>query len=768
MLPPPLPPDEPERLGALRSYGVLDSEPEGPYDEITALAALICEAPFSMITLVDEDRQWFKSRQGWAVEASDRAISFCAHTILGPDILVVPDAAEDPRFADNPSVRDSPGVRFYAGAPLVTPEGQALGSLCVVDLVPRTLTADQVQALRVLRNQVMTLLELRRKSRRLDLSNEIVNSLPGVFYLFDGEGRFLRWNRQFQEVTGYSHEEVARLRPLDLFRGADRTHIAERIRRVFESGSAEAEAELVGKDGKATPHLFSGRLLEIDGEPCLTGMGIDVSRRQEIETERERLFNLSRDPFCMVAFDGTVLDVNPAWADVVGQSRESLVGRPFMESIHPADRERTLLEFERNLAGSETGTFLNRYRHHDGSWRWFSWTTSIDFRREIIYGTGRDVTEEREAAEALRKSEERYRTVVESARDAMVILAPDGTIASVNRAFETITGWPGEAWLGRPHEELLLPEDLPLAREVFGKMDSSEAMPVFELRVVAEDGEAIPMEIKAAAFEPEDRQRWAILVARDIRSRKALDERLGRVHRLDAVGRLAAGIAHDFSNVLGVVRMESALLLQRAGTPPEFEEGLRHIHAAAEQGVDLTGRLMALSRKRDLKLLPLDLNEAIERFLPMLRKLVRNSATVSASLSPEPSVVLGDGGMLEQVFMNLAINASDAMPGGGAVVISTARVRIDEQTAARYPNARSGPYCRLSVSDTGTGIDPRDLPRIFEPLFTTKAEGEGTGLGLATVFSIVRQHAGWLDVETEPGRGTTFHLFFPAMGVAPS
>jgi len=763
MLPPPTPPDEPDRLRALRSYGVLDTGPEGPYDEITSLAALICEAPFSLITLVDEDRQWFKSRHGWAEAESERAISFCAHAMLEPDLLVVPDTTEDPRFASNPSVTAPPGVRFYAGVPLVTPEGQPLGTLCVMDQVPRTLTPDQAQALRVLRTHVMTLLELRRSSRRLDVSNEILNSLPGVFYLFNREGRLLRWNRQLEDVTGYTHEEIAGLRPLELFRGADRKHVEERIGKVFETGSAEVEAELVGKDGQATAHYFTGRLIDIEGEPCLSGMGIDVTRRRELESERERLFALSKDPLCMVSFEGTLLDVNPAWASALGYARTDMIGRAFQDFLHPDDLERSALEFERNLAGSETGTFTNRNRHRDGSWRWVSWTTSIDHGRGIIYGTGRDVTVERAAAEALRKSEERYRTVVESARDAMVILDPDGSIASVNRAFEHITGWPGDACRGRPFGELLLPDDLALATEVLGKLESTEVMPVFELRVISADAEAIPMEIKAAAFEPEDRQRRVLLVARDVRSRKALDERLRRVQRLDAVGRLAAGIAHDFRNILGVVQMESQLLMREPATATETEDGLRNISAAAEQGVGLTGRLMALSRKRDLQLVALDLNDAIERFVPMLWRLVRKSCDVNATLSPDPTVVLGDAGMLEQVLMNLTINAADAMPSGGTVVISTAPVWIDEQTAARYPDARSGPHVRVTVADSGTGIDPRDLPRIFEPLFTTKAEGEGTGLGLATVYSIVQQHAGWLDVETEPGKGTAFHVFLPAL-----
>lgn len=766
MEPPPIPSDEQERLKALESYSVLDTGPEASFDQTTALAALVCEVPFSLITLVDEDRQWFKSQQGWDVEESERSISFCAHAIAEPDLMVVPDAREDPRFRDNPDVIGGPEIRFYAGAPLVNPEGHAVGTLCVLDRVPRTLTPDQEQALRVLRSHVMTLLELRRSSRRLDLTDEILNSLPGVFYVFDRNRRFLRWNRRFQEVSGYSAEELVDLDPLDLFRGADRDHIGERIREVFEVGRGEAQAELVARDGTATAHYFTGRLLELEGEPCLVGMGVDISRRQELERERDQLFNVLPDLLCVLGFDGRFRDVNPAWERVLGYSREELLDRPFTDFIHPEDRGPTQAEFEANVEGSDTGNFENRYRHSNGTWRWMSWSSSVDRGRGLIYGVARDVTGEREVATALRKSEERYRILVESARDAILTLAPDGTIESVNQAFEAITGWAKEAWLGRSYEELLDPGARPLGRELFGKLDRDEEMPVFEVSVIAEGGGRVPVEIKAASLEWTGGERGVLLVARDVRDRKALDDRLRRVQRLDAVGRLAAGVAHDFNNVLGVIRVEADLLLGEDGLPEEVADGLGHIREAVGRGVGLAERLMTLSRNRARELRPLELNEVVEGFTSMLHRLVKTGCTVEMKLADESTAIRGDPAILEQALMNLAINASDAMPEGGTLTLSTAPVEVGEELAARHPGARPGRYVHLSVTDTGTGIAPGDLDRIFEPLFTTKEEGEGTGLGLPTVYTAVKQHRGWLDVESELGQGTTFHLYFPEGGAA--
>lgn len=240
-----------------------------------------------------------------------------------------------------------------------------------------------------------------------------------------------------------------------------------------------------------------------------------------------------------------------------------------------------------------------------------------------------------------------------------------------------------------------------------------------------------------------------------------MDERLRRIQRLDAVGRMSVGVAHDFNNVLTVVQGEAEMLLGGEHLSSDLEEGLRHIQVAAEQGVELTGRLLSLGRGRDLSLKRHDLNEIARRFVPMLERLVKQSCTVELELCPSPALLDADERMLERVLMNLVMNAADAMREGGGVGLSTSLAAVDEETAARYPDAHSGRYVRLSVTDTGTGIPPGDLPQIFEPLFTTKEEGQGTGLGLATVYSIVRQHGGWMDVESELGRGSTFHAYLP-------
>jgi PAS domain S-box-containing protein len=763
MKPPPRSPDEPDRLKALWSYDVLDTEAEEPYDQTTALASLICGAPFSLITLVDGNRQWFKSRFGWAVKESERAISFCAHAIHEADIMVVPDATKDDRFRDNPDVTGGAGIRFYAGAPLINPEGYALGTLCVVDRVPRDLTPDQKQALRVLRTHVMTLLELRRSKRRLFLSDEILNSLPGVFYIFNQEGRFLRWNRRFEEVTGCTSEEFAKHHPLDFFRGQDRELIGERIGKVFEEGAADAEAEIVARDGTAVAHYFTGRALELEGETCLIGMGVDIGRRRELEVERERLFNVSPDPLCILGFDGLFRDVNPSWERVLGYSREELLGRSFLEFLHPDDRDSSLKPFEEARKGVRIHGFENRYLHRDGGWRWFSWTSNVDLERCVVYGLARDVTKDKEVAEALRQSEERYRSLVESAQDAILTLSSDGTITSANPEFETITGWQRELWIGRPYKDLLHPDDLPLAMEVLGKLERDEAMLMVEVRVIGKAGVEIPVEVKASRITIKEGELQILLVARDVRQRKDLDDRILRINRLDAGGRLAAGVAHDFNNLLMVIQGNTDLLLADRTLSEDTARGLRQIRDAGNRGAALVQRLMGLTRMPETQFKAVEVNQVVEGFTSMLDRLLKKSFETVLDLCPDPTKVQADSGMLEQVLMNLVVNARDAMPDGGVLTITTRQCKVDEQMARAYRAAHAGLYIRLSVKDTGTGIPLKDQVRIFEPLFTTKKEGEGTGLGLATVHIILQQHGGWVDLESELGAGATFHVYLPAL-----
>jgi PAS domain S-box-containing protein len=287
--------DEARRLEALRRYAVLDTEPEADFDDLVRLATQICDVPMALISLVDECRQWFKAAVGITIPETPREISFCTHALQQRALLIVPDTMQDKRFRHSPLVTGDLGIRFYAGAPLVNADGAVLGTLCVMDRVPRTLTAAQEETLRVLARQVMAQFELRHRENEqrravaaLALSEKafsdmMIESMPGVLYFYDDQGRFLRWNRTFEKVTGYTGEEIARMHPRDFFAPENRPALEERIAEVFVQGESWLEAPFVAKDGRSTPYYITGRRVEFRGQTCLVGVGIDITQRKEAE-----------------------------------------------------------------------------------------------------------------------------------------------------------------------------------------------------------------------------------------------------------------------------------------------------------------------------------------------------------------------------------------------------------------------------------------------------------------------------------------------------
>jgi signal transduction histidine kinase/CheY-like chemotaxis protein/HAMP domain-containing protein len=242
----------------------------------------------------------------------------------------------------------------------------------------------------------------------------------------------------------------------------------------------------------------------------------------------------------------------------------------------------------------------------------------------------------------------------------------------------------------------------------------------------------------------------------------SLEAQLRQSQKMESVGQLAAGVAHDFNNMLTIIQGHSSALLARKDLPEPISEPIQTVYFAAERAASLTRQLLMFSRKNVMQSQPLDLRETVGQMGKMLHRLIGETITLQFHAPEELPVVLGDSGMIEQVLMNLAVNARDAMSGGGTLSIVAEAWQVDETYLELHPEAHIGKFVRLRVSDTGTGMDTKTLAHIFEPFFTTKEVGKGTGLGLATVYGIVKQHDGWVEVTSEPGRGTTFDLFFPA------
>ena len=265
------------------------------------------------------------------------------------------------------------------------------------------------------------------------------------------------------------------------------------------------------------------------------------------------------------------------------------------------------------------------------------------------------------------------------------------------------------------------------------------------------------------SFHPMLASRVVHCYAEDITERLNLEEQLRQSQKMESVGQLAAGVAHDFNNMLTIIQGHSSALLAKPSLPSEIADPVQAVFFAAERAARLTRQLLMFSRKNIMQLNPLDLREVVGNMNKMIERLISENITLEFQSPEKLPLVQGDAGMIEQVVMNLAVNARDAMPSGGTLAVSLATVSIDAIFAETHPQARVGRFVRLRVSDTGCGMDAATLSHVFEPFFTTKEIGKGTGLGLATVYGIVKQHEGWVEVSSEPGKGSTFDILFPAI-----
>jgi len=370
----------------------------------------------------------------------------------------------------------------------------------------------------------------------------------------------------------------------------------------------------------------------------------------------------------------------------------------------------------------------------------------------------------RQAEDALRQSEERFREMAEYIREMFWSASTDGRqIHYVSPAYEQIWKLPLAGLYARPLSwlEQIWLEDKPRvvrARELVGHGTAYS----LEYRILQPDGTCRWIEEHGYPVRgPLGQVERMVGVSLDITERKQLEEQLQQAQKIDAIGQLAGGIAHDFSNVLTVINGYSNLLLDNHILPPAVAESLKHIYVAGGRAANLTRQLLIFSRKSFAHHQSIDLNEVIDVVTAMLTRMIGEHIRLELDLAHPLPRIFADTSMLEQILMNLVVNARDAMPKGGSLVISTGSCETTAADCKRNPEAQPGAHAWLSVQDTGCGIPPEVLPRIFEPFFTTKEEGKGTGLGLANVFSIAKQHQGWVEVESEVGAGTLFRVFLP-------
>jgi two-component system, cell cycle sensor histidine kinase and response regulator CckA len=500
----------------------------------------------------------------------------------------------------------------------------------------------------------------------------------------------------------------------------------------------------------------------------------EKTRAEAALRDSERRFRAlvenSSDGFALVGPDGTYIYSSPASNGVLGYTPKELVGRNFFELIHSTDLKSAREVFTQLLR--EPGRVLAghfRFHHKNGCWRWVQVVGKnllADPSVGAVVINYRDVTESKRADDEVAASEERFRKAFNASPEPMTISQwPEGRFVDCNERFLRITGYRREEVIGRTDTEVGFwpkPEDRARCMALLEKHAR-----VIELEVLfgAKSGEERTGLYSAEVIEIRGQQ-CVLAVMKDVTEHRSLEEQLRLSQKMEAVGQLAGGVAHDFNNLLTVILGYCILLLKDLGPEDSRRAPLEGINKAAERAAALTQQLLAFSRRELLAPRVLDLNAVVADMDKLLLRLIGENIELLTVLVPELGLVKADPGQIEQVIMNLVVNARDAMPTGGKLIIETAEVELDEAYARRHPAVEPGPYVMLAVSDTGHGMDEDTRARVFEPFFTTKEMGKGTGLGLAVVYEILKRSGGSVWVYSEPGLGTTFKAYLPKVEAA--
>jgi two-component system cell cycle sensor histidine kinase/response regulator CckA len=1081
----PLPSSEAGRLDRLRRYEILDTSPERDFDDITLLASHICGTPIAMISLIDENRQWFKSKIGITESETSREIAFCAHGILQPDVFVIEDAMADERFASNPLVTGKPGIRFYAGSPLITPDGHALGMLSVEDRVPRELDADQKAGLKALSRQVVAQLELRRTISQLKQT----------------EGSLLEHSRlaALQGDVGSALIQGGPLmRMLQLCSEAIVKHLGAAFARIWTLNQEQTVLELQASAGLYThldgPHSrvpvgkFKIGLIakerkpqltnQLIGDPCVgdqdwakregmvafagyplivedrvlgvvamfaqhelaqitlsalaaiannIALGIEGKRAEQALRESgekfQQLADNIADAFWIRSPDmSEVHYISPAFERIWGRSMQSLYANPerWADFIFAEDRERVLGAFAALTAGASSLDIEYRIVRPEGEIRWIrvrAWhvrdaldklirhtgiVTDIterkrvaeelreserrfsdmlrnlelvsvmldrdmritwcndhllrltDWRREDVIGRdwfelfippeifsevrrvhaallddqpaawhyeneilirsgtrrlirwnnsvlrsasgdvigtasiGEDITERRQAEAALQSSEARTKAIVQSSLDCIIVINHEGNVLEFNPAAEKVFGLKRCDVLGRELAEVIIPQSLREGHRqglahylatgeahVIGKRvemtalrsDGShfpvelaitrmgtETPPTFtgfirditerkhaeaardrlvailesttdlvsisdpegnllylnrsgrdlmgvgphedisrtdiaqflpnpathpiltegiptavrlgiwsgETILLSRHGLEVPIsQVILAHKSPDGELEFLSTIVRDITERKRLEAQLFQSQKMETVGKLAGGVAHEFNSILTAIIGQSELLLQDLPSGSPLTESATEINRAASRAATLTRQLLAYGRKQILQPEILDLNAVLSSMEGVIRHLMGGHSEIRIVPAANLKTVKADPGQIEQVIMNMVMNAADAMPLGGKLTLETGNITWDDEYVGRFPELKPGDYIMLSITDTGRGMSEEVKARIFEPFFTTKSVGQGMGLGLSTCYGIIKQSGGHMATYSEPGRGATFKIYLP-------
>ncbi|GJL62023.1 MAG: hypothetical protein NPIRA04_06770 [Nitrospirales bacterium] len=802
-----LPPNEQQRLAALARYQVLDTMPEASFDDLTKLAAYICQTPIALISLIDEHRQWFKSKVGITASETPRDMAFCAHAILEAGVFEVTDASTDVRFVDNPLVTTDPKIRFYAGSPLQTSDGMSIGTLCVIDQVPRTLSKEQREALSAVSRQVMTQLELRARLKQgrqyKDYFEHLLELVPNGMLMIDYDGTILQANGHVLEQFGYAQEELLGQQVEVLIPERFRHHHPQSRRAFLSSPIARKMGS--GRDLYGVRKDGSEFLLDIGLSPLTTSEGtrvlasvIDMTARKKAEDALSQSESLNAlilesagEGIYGLDAHGNTTFVNPAGAAMLGYSREELLGVPMHSTMHHTKADGTPYPREECPMYAAFKDGVVHQIDHDVLWRKDGTSFPVEYtstpirnEREQLIGavvTFRDVTERQ-------RIQEQLRLVIEAVPSGLIIINEEGVIVLANQVLEEQFGYERGELLGQTIE-CLVPERYrdkhPEHRaRAFAHPESRVLGGIRDLYGRRKDGSEFLVEIGLSPVPAAVGMLFLASVI-DVTARKKEEETLYQymndLHRSNQeLDDFAYITSHDLKEPLRGIYNYSTILLEDYGDQLDAAgqsrcEALLRLSKRME---DLINSLLYFSRvgRSELAVGPTDVQKILDEIIESLDIRLKESE-VDVRIPRSLPIVTCDHVRIGEIFRNLITNAmkyndkpekwievgyisADEVPHES---LSEKDSRIASSFQLRDTNDEIPPESHkplvFYVQDNGIGIKEKHLSsifRIFKRLNGREEFGGGTGAGLTITKKLVERHGGRVWAESTYGVGTTF------------
>ncbi|WP_269585030.1 PAS domain S-box protein [Roseibium sp. Sym1] len=784
--------DECARLKEIDSFKYLETEADPIFRDTAQTLVALFGVDIAYVCFIGRDTQYFLSEIGLNTASLPRAGSFCDHAILQDTPLCVPDALEDSRFRDDPLVTGTPHVRFYAGAPLITRKGYRIGTVSVAGPERRLFGEHEQKGLAALARLVIHQIEnLRDKHERNSdahrltaLFDDVANVMSEGLAVFDAEDRLVYCNRRYREYYDKDGSTVRLARPFKeiLEEGLRNRHYLDAIGREDDWLQERLASHAHPAEQPYEQRLTSSEWLLVSEKRLPDGGIMEIRTDITARREREREIRESEKKFR----DYTQTASDWIWETDSSNRMSQFAGNH--RHLSGIDRRDVLGKTRNEVASEDTTTekwqtldalirdqqpfreFTYRLRANDGSEQVISISGVPFFDDQGVFqgyrGTGRRITEAVRAREQLQSAEARVRAALENTLVGMVLIDKVGTVLEFNREAERMFQYRADEVVGR-NVAMLMPFEHSSRHDDYlsaYKKTGEERIIGHGQRLMGQkkDGTQFPLTLGVGRIDLAEGIQF-IGSLTDLTEHERLENQLHRAQKLEAIGLLTGGIAHDFNNLLGIIMGNLELGLRKAEPGTNLESYFAKAHAASRRASKITQQLLTFSRQKDYyaETVSCDLNEAIENVEALLRGSIPKSIDLTINPASGPLIANVDMGDLQDVVINLAVNARDAMQNSGRLTISLDETVVEESPAPELQDLARGHYGRLTISDTGPGIPEEIRSRIFEPFFTTKPKDKGTGLGLAMVYGFVKRSRGEVRIYSEPAMGTSFRIYLP-------